>query len=366
MSCPGLRWLRALTAAFALCLPPASWAELPPGEAALKTPAILVKAPDRVTLIAVTTAGTRLVAVGEHGVIIYSDDNGASWRQGQVPVDVTLTAVKFANPRDGWAAGHEGVILRSTDGGATWRLQLNGDQVNQLTLAAAQIAVAANDPSPGTARAMLRANHFLAGGPENPFLAILVTDKQTALVFGAYRMAMKTADGGATWADWTLHVGDPISHNLYDVARVGADIYLAGEAGSVFRSSDGGASFAAVTVPAQSTLFDVLPTGDGGVFVCGVAGLAFRSADHGNSWQAVNLNTQSNLTAGVVLSSGALVVGDEAGTLHISHDHGKSFLAMPEVQPMEIFGLTQAADGDVIAVGNTGVIVIPAKDFSQS
>jgi hypothetical protein len=33
---------------------------------------------------------------------------------------------------------------------------------------------------------------------------------------------------------------------------------------------------------------------------------------------------------------------------------------------MEIFGMTQAANGDVVTVGNTGVIVVPAKDFVKS
>ncbi len=347
------------------CLPAVAHAEASPAERALATPAISVEVPDHVVLIAVATAGKRLVAVGEHGVVAYSDDNGKTWQQGQVPVDVTLTAVGFANAQDGWAVGHEGVILHTTDGGASWQRQLDGDQVNQLTMATAQAAVADNDPAPGTARAMLRANHFLAGGPENPFLAILATSPQDALVFGAYRMVMKTVDGGKTWADWNLHVSDPISHNLYDVATVGNDIYLVGEAGSVFRSTDGGDGFTAVTAPSGSTLFKALPTGDGGVFVCGVAGSAFRSSDGGNSWQPISLNTQSNLTAADMLSSGAIIVGDEGGLLHVSYDHGKSFSTLPEVQPMEIFGLTQAPDGDIIAVGNTGVIMIPAEDLSQ-
>lgn len=333
---------------------------------ALTRAAIPVKAPDKVVLIAVTTAGNRLVAVGVHGVIVYSDDNGQIWRQATVPVDVTLTAVRFANAQDGWAAGHYGVILHTADGGATWQKRMDGNQVNQMTEATAQAAVAANDPSVGTPRAIARADHFIAGGPENPFLAILATDADNVTVFGAYRMALKSTDGGKYWADWNLHIGDPVSHNLYDVARVGSDIYLVGEAGSVYRSTDDGASFPAVTSPEQSTLFAVLPTGDGGVFTCGVAGQAFRSADNGQSWTPVNFNTTSNLTAAAVLRNGAIIVGNEAGAIGISTDHAKTFSALPGFQPMEIFGLAQAEDGDVVAVGSAGVIVIPAKDFSQS
>jgi photosystem II stability/assembly factor-like uncharacterized protein len=333
---------------------------------ALTRPAIAVKAPDKVVLIAIANAGKRLVAVGVHGVIIYSDDDGQNWRQAKVPVDLTLTAVRFADSQNGWAVGHYGVILHSTDGGATWQKQLDGNQVNQMTMATAQAAVANNDASVGTARAMARANHFIAGGPENPFLTILAMDANNVIAFGAYRMAEKSTDGGKDWTDWNLHVGDPISHNLYDVTRVGTDIFLVGETGSVFRSTDNGASFPAVTPPAQSTLFVVLPTGDGGVFTCGVAGLAFRSADKGQSWTPVNFNTSDNLTAGAVLSNGAMIVGNESGAIAISTDHAKSFSALPGFQPMEIFGLAQAANGDVVAVGSAGVIVIPAKEFLRS
>src|SRR5690554_634705 len=50
-------------------------------------------------------AGDRIVAVGERGHIIYSDDGGKSWEQGSVPVSVTLTAVDFGTETHGWAVG---------------------------------------------------------------------------------------------------------------------------------------------------------------------------------------------------------------------------------------------------------------------
>ena len=37
----------------------------------------------------------RLVAVGERGHILISTDNGASWRQVEVPTRAMLTAVTF-------------------------------------------------------------------------------------------------------------------------------------------------------------------------------------------------------------------------------------------------------------------------------
>jgi photosystem II stability/assembly factor-like uncharacterized protein len=75
-------------------------------------------------LLASARAGARIVAVGDHGVVLLSDDNGKTFRQARtVPVDAALTGVSFVDARQGWAVGHWGVILHSEDGGETWTVQ---------------------------------------------------------------------------------------------------------------------------------------------------------------------------------------------------------------------------------------------------
>src|SRR6266446_13005 len=71
----------------------------------LKTPARKSALAPHVMLLGIAVAGERLVAVGERGVIIWSDDAGTTWSQAQVPVSVTLTAVAFADARQGWVVG---------------------------------------------------------------------------------------------------------------------------------------------------------------------------------------------------------------------------------------------------------------------
>lgn len=343
--------------------------ECPPAAAssgyrALDEAAIPVKFPDKAILLGVALAGHRLVAVGEHGIIIYSDDNGRSWHQSQVPVSVDLTDVAFADAQHGWAVGHYGVILKTDDGGVNWVQELNGIQVNNLALAAAKLAMADNDPAPGTPLAMRRAAAFAAGGPDKPFLSLLVQNAEDVTVFGAYRIAVRTTDGGKTWVDWSLHVGDALSHNLYDVAAAGNAIYLAAETGLVFRSADGGNTYSGVTAPTNSTLFGTLVLGPNDVFVYGVAGAAFRSSDAGKTWHAVNLGTGSNLVAALKLSSGQILVATEDGRLMESND-GVSTFTYATAVPMAIFDLAQAASGDVIAVGDGGVKDLPLADFVQ-
>src|SRR5512142_193863 len=50
-------------------------------------------------LLGVATAGKRLVAVGDRGIVTYSDDQGQTWLQADVPVSVMLTAVYFVNEK---------------------------------------------------------------------------------------------------------------------------------------------------------------------------------------------------------------------------------------------------------------------------
>jgi photosystem II stability/assembly factor-like uncharacterized protein len=337
------------------------------GIVGLDTSALAVRLPDKVTLIAITNAGSRLVAVGVHGVIIYSDDSGHSWKQSSVPVDVTLTAVRFSSVTNGWAIGHDGVILHTDDGGLHWKLQLDGFRANELTLAAAQAAVSGNDSAPGILHALARANHFVEDGPTKPFLSLLVTNDNQALVVGAYRLAMLTNDGGKTWSDWSLHIDDPLSHNLYDIERVGAEICIVGELSLVFCSTDGGGTFQQVTAPGVATLFGVLPTGEPrGILVFGVAGNAFSSEDAGNTWKKVDFNTGDNLTSGVVLRSGAILVTSESGRVFLSDDHARSFKPLPVILPMSLYDISQAPDGDVVLVGGGGVELIPQISISPN
>src|SRR5262245_44218446 len=54
--------------------------------------------PTRVAINALATVGTRIVAVGEQGLIFHSDDDGAHWREAQRPSaqGETLNDVHFS------------------------------------------------------------------------------------------------------------------------------------------------------------------------------------------------------------------------------------------------------------------------------
>lgn len=329
----------------------------------LATAAIPIRDVNGTLLLGIANAGSRLVAVGENGVIVYSDDNGLAWHQAKVPVSATLTCVAFANAEEGWAAGDYGVVLHTNDGGLIWKRELTGLAVNDLIMAAAKRLAVANPDVVAARTALHRADIFMAGGPDKPFLTVLPFGPQKALVFGAYRMAVLTEDGGRTWTDWSLHIGDPISHNIYDSEAIGAAIYLTAESGLVFRSNDQGNTFTQVSSPGEGTLFGILGTPKGTILTFGVAGGIFRSADGGKTWLPAALADDDDLVAGMTTKDGTIIVVTAAGRIFASSDDGITFNACAVNAGMGIFGLTQAGNGNIVLIGSAGVRVEPAALF---
>ncbi len=303
--------------------------------------------------LAVARAGERLVSVGEDGIVLLSDDNGASWRQAAtVPVSVTLTDVAFPTPAEGWAAGHSGVVLHSADAGETWQVQLDGRKAAQLV--AGEAADLAASGAPGAEAAKRNAATMVADGPDKPFLGLHFADARRGWVVGAYGLALETADGGQSWHSVTARLPNPAGKHLYWVRDLGATVVVVGEQGTVFRSADGGASFEAIETPYEGTFFGAVPLKDGGLLAFGLKGNAWRSDADLTEWKQVELGQPVTVTAGLRLGDGTIVLGDEGGRLFASRDDGASFKALGVPAGTGLTGLAQAADGALILSGTRG------------
>src|SRR5688572_29562053 len=95
------------------------------------------KAPlaERSLLLDIAAAGKRLVAVGDRGHVLLSDDAGGRWRQAQgVPAQTLLTAVCFGDARHGIAVGHDELILVTKDAGESWQRTHYAPQAQQPLL----------------------------------------------------------------------------------------------------------------------------------------------------------------------------------------------------------------------------------------
>jgi photosystem II stability/assembly factor-like uncharacterized protein len=339
-----MRWLAALCVAAAAL--PAVAAE-PPAvlrEAAITSPKALGAA-----TLAVARAGQRLVAAGERGTVLLSDDGGASWRQAAVPVQVSLTALRFVDERTGWAAGHLGTVLRTDDGGERWALQFDGVRA---------AALQADALMAGDERAQKLAQRLAEEGPDKPFFDIEFIDAQRGFAVGAYNQAFATSDGGRSWVP--MSVPNAKSLHLYAVRAQRGKLFVAGEQGLLLRSDDGGASFQPIASPYKGSFFGLLATRAGTLLAYGLRGNVFRSTDLGTSWHKVETGTSVSISAGAEFEAGTLVLLTQTGNVLASRDDGRSFVRSGSGAAVPATGITAAADGRLVVASLRGLRRIAA------
>lgn len=291
----------------------------------LDTPAMPSPLARRALVNGLADAGTRVVAAGQRGHILYSDDRGASWRQAAVPVSADLTAVTFAEPKQGWAVGHDAVILHSTDGGETWARQYDG-------------------------RAEARRQ-----GQVRPLLDVWFDDANNGMAVGAFGLALCTADGGQAWRHCEDLLDNPNALHLNALRKVGGSVYAAGEQGLLLkRGADG--RFTALASPYKGSFFGV--TGNAGVLlVFGLRGNAYASADGGHSWRRAETGVQTGLTAGAALDGGTLALLSQSGQLLFSRDGGATFAPEKLAQPQPAAAALALPGGALVIGGTRGLHV---------
>jgi photosystem II stability/assembly factor-like uncharacterized protein len=241
-------------------------------------------------------AGARIVAVGQRGHIVLSDDGGNSWQQARVPLSVDLAGVFFATQSVGWAIGHDGVILRTVDSGANWTRQRDGRRDGKVD--------------------------------ERPLLDLWFDTPQTGIAVGAFGLALCTADGGIHWNDCQQQFDNPQGMHMNAIRAIGGAVYVAGEQGLLLRREAGAARFTPVVLPYRGSLFGMI--GDAQqLIVFGLRGNAWRSADLGASWQQLDTGLRSGIAAGVRNQDGSFMLLAQSGRLLASAD-GSRFAVVAE------------------------------------
>ncbi len=323
---------------------------------ALERPALQVRAPERQVLQTAARAGERIVAVGERGLVVLSDDQGRHWRQArQVPVSVSLTALSFIDAQRGWAVGHGGVILHTTDGGETWTKRADGLALAKLALSEAQQRAAQRPGDAGAERALAEAHRLVDDGADKPLLDVRFADARRGWVVGAYNLFFETTDGGATWHSGSERLDNPRALHLNALVVRGQTMFVVGEQGLLYRSVDGGQRFEAVASPYKGSWFSVALGDDGAVTVGGLRGNAFRSADGGTTWSAIQGLPPVSIVAASAWADGGVLLSNQAGQLFTARANAR---AQPlHVAPMPpLNGLLVLGHQALVALGFGGAV----------
>jgi photosystem II stability/assembly factor-like uncharacterized protein len=321
--------------------------------------------PDKVLIEAVALVGHRLVAVGLDGLVILSDDNGVSWRQVQIPVQATLTAIRFTDDHVGWAVGHYGVVLHTVDGGEHWTLVEDGPRAARATLDAAR---SGNDADSVRARKIQAAQLLIQNEPARPFLLIQSSGSDTVRLIGADILSAETTDGGQHWRPWSDGIGNPEGVRLDGLAARDGIVLVAGAHGTLLagKPEDG---LHKVPSPYDGAFFGVLDGGPFGFVLFGQQGHAYATTTLGAawapgkevSWHPIVDPSQTTLTAGVVRQDGTVLLGDASGAIwKLSGKPETPRLELVPVQaPFPVLALAEAPDRALVLAGAGGILRAP-------
>ena len=326
----------------------------------LETPALRSELAAGSMVTGLARAGERLVAVGQRGHILYSDDAGQHWQQAQVPVSCDLLAVHFPTPQLGWAVGHDGVVLHSSDGGETWRRQLDGRQVGPIMLEYYQRQLDSHPDDAGLQARVGDAQRMVEEGADKPFLDVWFENERVGYIVGAFNLIFRTDDGGLRWTPLLEHTDNPGALNLYAVRPVGDELFIVGEQGLVMKLDRASGRFKALSTPYNGSFFGV--TGKPGVaLVYGLRGNVFRSTDDGASWSRIDLGLPLSITASSVTADGRILLVSQAGHVLVSSDDGASFQLQPNTTLAPVAAAQVASGGSLVLAGTRGLRQLPLE-----
>jgi photosystem II stability/assembly factor-like uncharacterized protein len=271
------------------------------------------------------TSSGRIVAVGDHGVVALSDDNGTTFRQARaVPIDTTLTAVSFVDRDNGWAVGHGGAIIHTTDGGEHWALQRKDLSVDQ------------------------------------PLFGVYFKDRQNGWAVGLWSLMLQTKDGGSSWEVVKAPIppgAKKADRNFFSVFGDDKDrIYVSCEQGLVLRSTDGGATWSYVQTGYEGSLWSGLVLPDGAVLVGGLRGNIYRSDDGASTWTHSAVDFKSSVTDFSAGPNGTVFASALDGVVLESHDDGKTFRGTQRTAREPLTAVSVTSGGKPVLFSQAGIL----------
>jgi len=280
-------------------------------------PTLVPTKANRVILLDVARSGTRLQAVGERGVVLQSDDGGATWKGQRTPTTRTLTSVAFNDEKNGVAVGHGATIVRTADGGATWQ--------------SVKVKEAGIDA----------------------LLGVVALGGTRMVAYGAFGLYLESNDNGQTWTRQQAIDAD-FDRHISQIFKAGDKSVLVGESATLAVSDDG-KTFKRLESPYKGSWFGGLATKSGAWLIYGMRGNVYRSENAGATWTKIDAGGEQSLTNGRLLDDGRIVLVGIGGKMAISGDDGRTFAPVKTGTRQSLAQVLALADGKLLLVGESGV-----------
>jgi photosystem II stability/assembly factor-like uncharacterized protein len=293
----------------------------------------------------------RGVATTYQGLLLETDNGGHEWRARAGVLSYYYLAnyspgsLRFTSNGTGWL-NDRGVLRRSLDGGRSWPAAsvpaaMQGGQVMQLQFADDLHGfVSVRTTCGGTTLNTSFCNYafYVTTDGGSNWLPLGAEQRDDALF--AFRTATRgvrnrgggvqtTEDGGLTWLSAQVDTASGLISARRIVYSDDNTIWTIDNSGSVLRSTNGGRSWATVTLPVlpsspqgSARLLDIAFADPLHGWIVGSYGLVLSTADGGQTWLRQASGTQNQLSTVFALDANTVWVGGDGSTILASASAG--------------------------------------------
>ena len=260
--------------------------------------------------------GAATVVVGNQGVIIHSQDNGASWQRQTFEGWPALIDIDTCASGDFVALAYDRKIYISKDNGANWQAK---PIPTEETPQAIECAPSGEYWVVGSFTHMWvsrdEGDNWQATSQEEDaiFTAVQFLDAKIGYIAGEFGTALKTQDGGKNW-DYLA----PLPGEFYPQAmyfRNANEGWVTGLGGKVLHTTDGAQTWSEQTTNVEVPLYGITEV-NGSLYAVGGEGTLLQL--NGGQWAELKHDKPLRLYIRAVTGVGKqLLVGGVNGVLHL-------------------------------------------------
>ena len=277
------------------------------------------------TLYGVSVTGSVAYAVGENGTVIYSDDSGVSWAEGDSDTTKDLFDVAAISSTKAVAIGEGGTIVRTTDGGDEW--------------------------------SAVDVDYLSSSHEDYDLNAVTMASTSVGFAVGLNGITLVTDDGGASWDE----VEGPIPSSTDSLTAVTAystsKLWVAGESGIIETSADGGETWTSQVSGTGENLLTIDFASSTVGFAAGENQKFLTTTDGGTTWDSVTvseLDSDDDIVDISFLSSTVGMLSSASGELLETDDGGDSWETVESSGSPVLYDISYVSSSSRYGVGEDG------------
>ena len=260
--------------------------------------------------------GQTTAVVGNQGVIVYSQDEGASWKRHTLLGWPALIGIAACPNGDLAALAYDSKVYLSSDNGASWNPKIipTEETPQAITCSADNhLWVVGSFTFMWVSRDNGETWAETTRDEDSIFTTVQFVSDSTGFVTGEFGVFMKTRDGGENWESLP-----PLPNEFYSQAsyfRSENEGWSVGLGGKILYTNDGGANWEEQVTNVPVALYGITEV-NGTLYVAGGEGTLLQLVD--DRWIPVVHDKPLRLYIRAIAGVGdALLVGGINGTLHL-------------------------------------------------